>query len=109
MQNLIEGRLPDHAKVMVIEDLISTGGSSLKAAEALRSAGAEVLGMAAVFTYGFETAKTAFDQSSINLVALTDYNTLIKVALDKKLVQDQDIQLLQDWRISPNTWGKQLV
>ncbi len=106
MQNLIEGRLPDDPQVLVIEDLISTGGSSLKAVEALRGAGANVLGMAAVFTYGFDVASEAFATSGTDLVALTDYVTLVRVALDKKIIQDADLELLTAWRADPAGWGR---
>lgn len=106
MENLIEGRLQPEAKVMVIEDLVSTGGSSLKAVNALNQAGASVLGMASVFTYGFEVANIAFEQAAVDLVSLTDYQTLVRVALDKKVILESDIELLSQWREDPANWGK---
>lgn len=106
MENLIEGRLHDQANVAVVEDLISTGGSSLKAVAALTAAGAEVAGMLALFTYGFEQATTAFGQAKVKLATLSDYNTLIKVAVDKKLVEEADLELLNNWRLAPDRWGK---
>ncbi len=105
MGNQIEGRLETTDKVVVIEDLISTGGSSLKAAEALQKAGIEVLGMVSIFTYGFELAEENFKNANIPLVCLSNYNTLIDVAQTKNVVSASQIDSLNAWRVSPSTWG----
>jgi orotate phosphoribosyltransferase len=105
MGNQIEGRLETTDKVVVIEDLISTGGSSLKAAEALQKAGIEVLGMVSIFTYGFELAEENFKNANIPLVCLSNYNTLIEVAQTKNVVSASQIDSLNAWRVSPSTWG----
>lgn len=104
MQNLIEGELPAGAKVVVIEDLISTGGSSLKAVEALRAAGFEVLGMVASYTYGFPVAEEAFKNADVKLVTLTNYEKVVKVAAEIGYISTDDIELLNEWRKSPSTW-----
>jgi len=106
MENLREGYLAPDAKVLMVEDLISTGGSSLKAAHAVRQAGGEVVGMVAVFTYGFAAAEQAFTEANIPLHALCDYPTLVRVALDKKLIHESEIELLAAWRDNPATWGQ---
>lgn len=104
--NQIEGVVNPGDKVIVIEDLISTGGSSLAAVEALRAAGAEVVGMVAIFTYGFEKARKAFADANCPLYTLTDYNELLKVAEKKGLFGAEEKELLAQWRLSPDTWGK---
>lgn len=104
MGNLIEGTLPDKAKVVVVEDLISTGGSSLKAVEALRQAGYEVVGMVAAFTYGFRIAEEAFEKSGVKLITLSDYNHLIEKAEETGYVQKEDIEALKQWRENPEKW-----
>ena len=101
MQNLIEGELPAGAKVVVVEDLISTGGSSLKAVEALRQAGFEVVGMVASYTYGFAVAEEAFAQAGVKLVTLTDYEHVVERALETGYIQDSDVELLHRWRKDP--------
>lgn len=106
MENLIEGKLNTTDLVLVIEDLVSTGGSSLKAVDAIRAKGATVLGMVSVFNYGFSATNTAFLNHNVSLVSLTDYTTLIKVALDKKLITDEDLVLLKNWRENPAIWGQ---
>lgn len=103
-QNLIEGQLHPGQKVVVVEDLISTGGSSLKAVHALKEAGAKVLGMAAVFTYGFELAKENFSKAGIELHALTDYHILIESALEAGVIHQDQMELLQQWRKDPVSW-----
>lgn len=105
MGNQIEGRLETTDKVVVIEDLISTGGSSLKAAEALQKAGIEVLGMVSIFTYGFELAEENFKNANIPLICLSNYNVLIEVAQTKNVVSASQIDSLNAWRVSPSTWG----
>lgn len=101
MGNLIEGELPVGAKVVVVEDLISTGGSSLKAVEALRQAGFEVVGMVASYTYGFAVAEEAFAQAGVKLVTLTDYEHVVERALETGYIQDSDVELLYRWRKDP--------
>jgi len=103
-QNLIEGRLEAGQKVLVVEDLISTGGSSLKAVEALREAGAEVLGMVAIFSYGFELAAENFRKADVDLHTLTNYHTLIETALSTDYIQQDQVEMLQQWRKDPTRW-----
>ncbi len=104
MTNLIEGDIEKGQSVVVIEDLISTGGSSLKAVEALREKGCNVKGMAAIFTYGFDTAENNFKKADCKVVSLTNYTTLINVALDKGYVTEKDVASLTEWRNNPDTW-----
>ena len=101
MGNLIEGELPVGAKVVVVEDLISTGGSSLKAVEALRQAGFEVVGTVASYTYGFAVAEEAFAKAGVKLVTLTDYEHVVERALETGYIQDSDVELLHRWRKDP--------
>jgi len=103
-QNLIEGRLSPGQKVVVVEDLISTGGSSLKAVEALREAGAEVLGMVAIFSYGFELAADNFKKAGVELHTLTNYHILIETALESGAIQQEQVEMLQQWRKDPAQW-----
>lgn len=105
MQNQVEGVLEDEQSVVVVEDLISTGGSSLKAVDALRDAGAKIKGMAAIFTYGFETAVNNFEEKKCELITLTDYDTLIVQALNSKYVSEGDLDSLRKWRESPEKWS----
>lgn len=102
MGNQIEGRIPAGSKVVVLEDLISTGGSSLKAAEALQNQGIEVLGMAAIFTYGFKTADQNFSEKNLPLVTLSNYSYLIDEALKQNYIGPDDIALLKKWRRAPD-------
>ena len=104
-QNLIEGRLHAGQKVVVVEDLISTGGSSLKAVEALREAGAEVLGIVAIFSYGFELAAENFRKAGVTLHTLTNYHILIESALASGAIEAHQVELLQQWRKDPSTWS----
>ncbi len=106
MTNLIEGDLKEGAKVVVIEDLISTGGSSLKAVEALRAANSEVMGMLAIFTYGFPVAEQAFAEAKVELTTLSNYNALIDCALDLGTVNAEQVETLKEWRKAPSEWGK---
>ena len=101
MGNLIEGELPVGAKVVVVEDLISTGGSSLKAVEALRQAGFEVVGMVASYTYGFPVAEEAFAKAQVRLVTLTDYEHVVEKALQTGYIKDEDVETLHRWRQDP--------
>ena len=105
MQNLIEGQVAAGSKVVVVEDLISTGGSSLKAVEALRQAGAEVVGMVASYTYGFPVAEEAFKEAGVTLYTLTDYEHVIAEAADTGYVSQDDLELLSQWRKNPAEWG----
>ena len=106
MENLIEGDVKAGQKVVVIEDLISTGGSSLKAVEALRAAGCEVLGMIAIFTYGFETAMANFEKANVQLFTLSNYNALAELALETNYINEQQFEALKQWRVDPSNWGK---
>ncbi|TAE25235.1 MAG: orotate phosphoribosyltransferase [Cytophagales bacterium] len=105
MGNQIEGKFTSGQRVVVIEDLISTGGSSLKVVEALRQAGAEVLGMAAIFTYGFPLATENFRAANVPLVCLSDYATLIEEAQRMNYVQADQLESLAAWRDDPANWG----
>ena len=105
MKNQIEGKLLPQSKVVVIEDLISTGGSSLKAAADLREAEIEVVGMAAIFTYGFDVATKNFEEANVSLACLTDYPTMIDAAIEANYVQANQLENLNKWRESPSTWG----
>ena len=104
--NQIEGCLREGSKVVVVEDLISTGGSSLKAVAALRQAGATIVGMVASHTYGFPVAAQAFADANVKLVTLTDYNSIIDVALQTGYITDQQVATLRLWRENPAEWGK---
>jgi len=104
LANLIEGELPVGAKVVVVEDLISTGGSSLKAVEALRNAGFEVVGMVASYTYGFDVAKQAFEDAKVQLLTLTNYEAVLEVALQTGYISKEQIPTLNEWRSNPSEW-----
>lgn len=103
--NQIEGPIAKGQKVVVIEDLISTGGSSITAVEALREAGCEVLGIAAIFTYGLEKGKTLLGAANVEVAALTNYETLLEVALDEGYVSEGDMATLKEWNKDPEKWG----
>ncbi|MDY6242209.1 MAG: orotate phosphoribosyltransferase [Prevotella sp.] len=105
-KNQIEGRLPEGAKVVVVEDLISTGSSSLKAVDALRAAGFDVIGMVASYTYGFPVAEEAFNNAGVKLVTLGDYDHTIEVAAQTGYVSQADIDVLKAWRKDPANWKK---
>ena len=105
LENLIEGELKPGMKVVVIEDLISTGGSSLKAVEAIRNNGCEVIGMVASYTYGFPVAKKAFEDANVKLVTLTDYEHVVEEALETGYIADADVELLHEWRRDPANWN----
>ena len=106
LENLIEGELPPGTKVVVVEDLISTGGSSLKAVEAVRKSGCEVIGMVASYSYGFDVAKEAFKNANVELVTLTDYDHVVAEALETGYITSDDVQLLNEWRKDPANWKK---
>lgn len=105
LENLIEGDLRPGSKVVVIEDLISTGGSSLKAVQAIRNAGCEVVGMVAIFTYEFPVAVKAFKDAKVNLITLSNYSALINAALETGFIRDSDVETLREWRKDPATWS----
>ncbi|HLO43210.1 MAG TPA: orotate phosphoribosyltransferase [Leadbetterella sp.] len=104
MGNQIEGKIEKGQKVVVLEDLISTGGSSIKAAEALIEQGIEVVGMIAIFTYGFKTADVNFAEKNLKLVTLSNYNYLIDEALKQEYVKPSDVESLKKWRRNPAKW-----
>ena len=103
--NQIEGHFEKGQKVIVIEDLISTGGSSLVAVEALREAGCEVKGLVAIFTYGFDVAAENFKAADCPYITLTDYDHLIDQALKLDYINETDVESLKKWRNSPGTWS----
>ncbi len=105
LQNKVEGYLEKGQKVMVIEDLVSTGKSSLDAVEALRATGAEVIGMAAIFTYGFEIAKENFEIANCELITLSNYTALVKEAMELNYVDEESLQSLKEWRTDPQNWS----
>ena len=106
LENLIEGDLKPGMKVVVIEDLISTGGSSLKAVEAIRSNACEVIGMVASYTYGFPVAENAFREANVRLETLTDYEHVVAEALATGYISERDVDVLHDWRQAPDKWKK---
>jgi len=105
LNNMIEGELGQGQKVVVVEDLVSTGGSSLKAVDAIRAENCQVLGMTAIFTYGFDIAKENFEKSDCKLVTLSHYDILIQEALKENYIEEKDFELLQTWRKNPG-WMK---
>ena len=107
LANQVEGEVKSGAKVVVVEDLVSTGGSSLSAVQALRDAGCEVLGMVAIFTYGFPKAEENFAQNKVALDTLSNYNAMIELAATEGLVQASDLETLKEWRKSPDTWKQE--
>ena len=107
LENLIEGNLRQGQKVVVVEDLVSTGKSSLKAVEAVRNAGCEVVGMVALFSYGFPVAEENFAEAGVRLVTLSNYNALLEEALETKYITEGDFATLQQWRQDPGNWTPQ--
>lgn len=105
MENLIEGKVTPGQKVIVVEDLISTGGSSLKAADALQKSGFEVLGMLAIFTYGFQLADDNFEKADIKLHCLSNYQIMLEKAKELGYINESDISSLEEWRMDPGNWG----
>ena len=100
----IEGKLNGNERVLVVEDLISTGGSCLKAVHALRDAGCEVAGVIAIFSYGFDQAKEAFEAANCNFDTLTNYNKLLKEAINSDYINASDLETLENWREAPQEW-----
>ena len=105
-QNVVEGYLESGASVIVIEDLISTGGSSLKAVDALKEAGVRVMGMLAIFTYDFELSRINFEKAGVRLNTLSDYHHLLEQAALQGAILEDQIALLKEWREQPEVWGK---
>lgn len=103
-QNLIEGEIDRGTRVLVVEDLISTGGSCLKAVQAIREAGREVVGVAAIFTYGFEQADKAFREAGCPFLALSNYQTLVEEAVKTNYIPASDQATLSEWRKDPERW-----
>ena len=106
MTNMIEGKVTPGQKVVVVEDLISTGGSSLKVVDALREVGFDVLGMVAIFTYGFEVARKNFEDKQVPFYTLSDYNTMLDEAVKENYVAEGELASLREWRSHPQTWGE---
>lgn len=106
MENLIEGRVVKNQKVVVIEDLISTGGSSLKAVQALRDAGCKVIGMVSVFTYGFDIASKNFYDADVSLISLSDYGHMLRVAVEQNYIDKDQLISLKSWNVDPANWKK---
>jgi orotate phosphoribosyltransferase len=106
MGKQVEGDIKPGQKVVVVEDLVSTGKSSLQAVQSLRDFGCEVLGMVSIFTYGFDAAKLAFDEAQCPYFSLSNYNVLVEVAASKNLIQPEQMNVLAEWRKSPDTWGR---
>ncbi|MCF2504985.1 orotate phosphoribosyltransferase [Dyadobacter sp. CY107] len=106
MGNQIEGRLEKGQSVIIIEDLISTGGSSLKVVDVLRAADIEVAGMVAIFTYGFAVAENNFKEKNVKLSTISNYNALIETALEHNYIDSSQLESLSAWRLAPESWGK---
>lgn len=106
LSNQIEGRIEPGQKVLVVEDLISTGKSSLEVVEAIRKAGGEVVGMVAIFTYGFQAAEDAFAAAQCPYYTLSDYSFLIELAVEKGYLKPEEVAHLQEWRKNPSSWGQ---
>jgi orotate phosphoribosyltransferase len=104
MGNMVEGAYEKGQRVVVVEDLISTGGSSLKAVESLKEAGLDVRGLAAIFTYGFKVAQDSFKKAGCPFITLTDYTILIEQALKSNYISQNDLSHLQNWRDNPSEW-----
>jgi orotate phosphoribosyltransferase len=106
MGKQVEGDIKPGQKVVVVEDLVSTGKSSLQAIQSLREFGCEVLGMVSIFTYGFDAAKLAFDEAQCPYFSLSNYNVLVEVAASKNLIEPEQMSVLAEWRKNPDTWGR---
>lgn len=102
--NQIEGKVEKSARVVVVEDLISTGGSVITAVEALREAGCEVVGVISIFTYGLAKGQEQLESAKIPAYSLSDYSTLIQVAMEKELITNEDLEKLKKWRENPAEW-----
>lgn len=104
LENLIEGNIKPGQRVVIVEDLVSTGKSSLKAAQAVRDAGGEVVGMVAIFTYEFPVATQAFEEAGVKLITISNYSAMIQAAVKTSYIQESDIDTLQQWREDPAHW-----
>jgi orotate phosphoribosyltransferase len=102
--NQLEGEMPSGSRVLVVEDLISTGKSSLQVCDVLRGAGIEPVGMVSLFTYGFEIAAEAFEKEGIPLISLTNYTALLELLLKQGKINEQELAALSDWRKDPAKW-----
>jgi len=107
LTNMVEGVVESGQKVVVIEDLVSTGQSSLKAVQALRDMGCEVLGMVAIFTYNFTIAQQRFEEAKVSLHTLTNYNILVEEAVNENYVKDSEMETLNQWSKDPAAWAEQ--
>jgi orotate phosphoribosyltransferase len=105
MSNMIEGVIEKGQSVVIVEDLISTGGSSLKAYDALKEAGCDIKGMVAIFTYEFKTSTDAFKKAKCKLVTLSNYTSLLKQAVESNYITEKDLKTLSEWRENPAKWG----
>lgn len=104
MENMIEGKVVPGQKVVVVEDLVSTGGSSLKATQDLLDAGFEVLGMVAIFSYGFDVARQNFEKAGVKLICLSHYEAMLPMAVQRKYINDDTLGSLSEWRKNPAIW-----
>ena len=112
LENLIDGNLTPGQKVVIVEDLVSTGKSSLKAAKAVENAGGVVVGMVAIFTYEFPEAREAFEQAGIKLITISNYSAMLKTAVKTNYIQESDVETLAKWREDPAHWvpaGREIV
>lgn len=105
LENLIEGELKPGSKVVIVEDLVSTGGSSLKAVRAVRNFGCDVVGMVAIFTYGFPVAEKAFKEEKVQLTTLSNYDAVLEEAVRTNYINESEISILQEWRKDPSAWN----
>jgi orotate phosphoribosyltransferase len=106
MENLIEGKITRGQKVVVVEDLVSTGGSSLKTVQALRDAGFQVLGMVSIFSYGFDIATRNFYDADVSLISLSDYGHMLQVAVSERYISEDQVISLKAWRVDPADWKR---
>jgi len=104
MTNMIEGKVVKNQKTVLVEDLISTGGSSLKAADALKEAEVKVLGMAAIFTYGFDISKSNFKESKVDVITLSNYSAMLEEAVALNYISEKELISLKAWRVDPANW-----
>lgn len=107
LENQIEGNLKPGQKVVLIEDMVSTGGNGVKAVETIHSAGCEVVGMTALFSYEFPLSVKRFRDANINFIPLTTYKAMLRAAIDSKYISDNDLEALNEWRKDPSTWVPQ--
>lgn len=106
--NQIEGFYEKGMKTVIVEDLISTGKSSLQVVDVVREAGLDVIGMVSIFTYGFDAATVACAEAGVRTISLTNYDTLIKLAVEKGIIEEEDQNTLLNWRENPSIWGKSI-